>query len=125
MPAARQDIIIEQNASFTLPLTLLTQTSEVNPTLIPMDLTNFTAESQIRDTYDNPNFLTNFTIAFAPSGSTTGSFSSSGSLTLSLTPQQTLALPFGRWVWDLFLFQGSISTKILYGEAWVRPAVSR
>jgi len=121
------DITIEQGATFQLPLTLQAQSSSVNPTLINMNLTGYTAKSQVRDFYNNTNVLAEMTIDFGSAGSglTTGSVSSSGSIVLSLTAAQTALMPYMRAVWDMKLYIGTTETRVLEGDAWIKPSVTR
>jgi hypothetical protein len=127
MPAARYDITIEQGATLQLPLSLQIATSPTNPTLIVMDLTGYTARSQIRDFYNNTEILAEMTVEFGSfgSGSVTGSVGSSGSIVLSLTASQTASLPYLRAVWDMKLYIGATEIRILEGDAWIRPSVTR
>jgi len=128
MPAAHYDITIEQGATFELPLVLQVESSSVNPTLINMDLTGYTARSQIRDHYNHPDVLAEMTIDFGSGGSgiTTGSVASSGSIVLSLTASQTDALPSCvHSVWDLKLYIGDVELRVLEGEARIHPSVTR
>ncbi len=126
MPAAEYHLTIEQGATFSIPLTFMVPSSSANPVLIPMDLTGFTASSELRDAYDNPNTLVSFTITFPPSGSATGSIDSSGSLTMSLTANQTALLPVTNTaVYDLILIQGTTIIRVLEGTVWIKPSVTR
>lgn len=126
MPAANYPITIEQGATYELPVTLEQPTSDLDPTPIPMDLTGFTALSQIRLEYADPVPLATFTIGFLPNMSTTGSQSSSGSLVLSLTREQTALLPpINTAVYDLVLFQGNTEIRIMEGTVNIKPGVSR
>jgi hypothetical protein len=127
MPAAHYDITIEQGATFELPLSFQVESSSVNPTLITMDLTGYTARSQVRDYYDHPTVLAEMTVDFGTYGSgiLTGSVAASGSIVLSLTADQTEALPPIHAVWDLKLYIGSEEIRVLNGEARIRPSVTR
>lgn len=127
MPAARYDITIEQGATFELPLTMQVESSSVNPTLINMNLNGYTAKSQVRDFYNNTSVLADMTINFGSAGSglTTGSISNSGSVVLSLTAAQTALLPYIRAVWDMKLYIGATETRVLEGDAWITPSVTR
>jgi hypothetical protein len=59
------------------------------------------------------------------SGSIVGSTGSSGSIVLSLTASQTAVLPDIRAVWDMKLYIGETELRILEGDAWIRPSVTR
>ena len=129
MAAAHYDITIDQGALYTLPLTFFAPSSSVNPTLVPVDLTGYTAAAQIRDDYNNANILAQFSVTFSGSTPLTGSVSSNGSLVLSLLGSQSAVLPSGlRGVWDLFLYPNGDTDqaqRMLEGTAWIRPRVTR
>jgi hypothetical protein len=127
MPAGKYDITIDQGATFELPLTLQVPLSVSDPTLVPMDLTGYTCRAQIRDFYNNPSVLAEFGVNFgsSSSGVVTGSAGSSGSVVLSLTASQTASMPYIRAVWDMKLYIGASEIRILQGDAWIRPAVTR
>ena len=124
MPAAQYHLTVDIGATFELSFTFMVASSSVDPTPVPMDLNGYTALSQIRDAYGNPNYLAQMTVSFPPSGSTTGSTSSAGVLVLSLSAAQTAILPTLRGVWDLKLIQGSTVLRVVEGEAWLKPQVS-
>lgn len=127
MPAGKYDITIDQGSTFELPLTLQVPTSTDDPTLIAMDLTGYTCRAQVRDFYNNPNILAEFTAEFgsAGSGASTGSIASSGSIVLSLTASQTESMPYIQAVWDMKLYIGTTKVRLLQGDAWIRPSVTR
>lgn len=127
MPAAHYDITIEQGATFELPLSLQVESSSVNPTLIPMDLTGYTARAQIRDMYHAPTVLSTLLSEFNYYGTRTsvGTTDASGSIVLSLTADETELLPHVRAVWDLKIYIGAIEMRVLEGIAWIRPSVTR
>ena len=126
MSAARYDITVEQGVTFIKIFTLKQGLSADDPNPILFDFTGYTGEAQIREEYSSPVYLTSFGVTFPPSGSVTGSIDASGSIIISLTPVQTLALPGGlTGYWDLLLFQGSIVTRLLEGRAFISPVATR
>lgn len=128
MPAARYDITVEQGATFELPLSLQSESSSVDPTLVPMDLSGYTGRAQIRELYHATNVLTDLLVEFSSysgSGELVGTSASSGSIMLSLTAAQTARIPAVRAVWDLKIYLGATEIRVLEGDAWIRPSVTR
>jgi len=126
MSAGHYDITIEQGTTFTKTFTLKVGVSSDDPAPIPFNFTGYTGEAQIREEYSSPNPLVNFSVVFPPSGSVTGSIAASGSITISLTLDQTLILPGGyTGVWDLVLFQGANVERLLEGRAFISPTATK
>jgi len=127
--AVHYDITIDKGAIFNLPITFFAPSSSANPVFVPIDLTGFTGLAQIRDGYNNPNVMVQFTITFSGSNPNTGSSDSNGGLTLSLLASQSRPLESGlRGVWDLFMYPSGnveLAERWLEGEAWIRSSTSR
>jgi non-ribosomal peptide synthetase component F len=129
MQAAVYHLTVEQGAPFSKTITLQVPSSSVNLDLVPMNLNGYTGSAQIREQWHLPNALATFAVTF-PSGSTTlptGSVASQGRVTIDLTLEQVNSMPaWVRGVWDLFLTPtGGSNFKVLYGEVWIIPRVTR
>ena len=110
--ATLTNIFIDQGASFSTSVTV-TDTDES-----AFDLADYTAEAQIRKTYDSLT-STSFSTSIDANPA-------SGLITLELTPTQTTALEAGRYVYDLVITSnGGIKTRVIEGIATVLPSVSR
>ena len=83
-----------------------------------LNLSGYTAAAQIRKSYSSSS-STAFTTAI-------DSDTSTGKITLSLTPTQTAALEEGRYVYDLEITASdSTVTRPIQGTVIVRPNVTR
>ena len=87
----------------------------------PLDITNYVFTGQIRENYTTDEVAATFnfekTLPYT-----------SGSIFISLTPQQTLNLNQRSYVYDVNITSGSIvpvSRRILEGGITVRPIVTR
>lgn len=106
------NIFIDQGATFATTVTVN------EPDDSSFDLTNYTAQAQLRKTYES---LTSVDFSTTISGVAT-----SGEISLELTDVQTAALEPGRYVYDLIITSGSgIKTRVIEGIATVNPSVSR
>ena len=106
------NIVIEQGFDFTTTFELESTTSNR-----PINLSNYTIDSQIRKTY---------------SSSTSQSFTSSvidpvnGKVTISMGSTVTSTLKSGRYVYDIKLTNSDgLVTKAIEGSALVRSGVTR
>lgn len=85
---------------------------------LPLDLTGYTALSQIRKSFDSSTYTDMSTAFIDPR--------SSGQIQLSLTNTQTTSLEWGRYVWDLVITDDSgTKTRVVEGIAMISPSVSR
>lgn len=112
MPAAISNLYIEQGTSFSTTITIDDVYGDV------FDLTNYTAQSQIRKSYYSANTTATFTTAVN---------SGQGSITLSLSSAVTANIAPGRYVYDTKII-GTINgqvTRILEGIVDVSPSVTR
>jgi len=124
--AEHWDITIDKGAAFTLPISFLEPSSSINPTLVPVNLEGYTGLAYIKETYSNPNIMAYFTLVFNGSNPSTGSLYSSGSITISLTANQTKLFEGGiRGIYNLFMYPSGnieLAQRWLEGEVWVRPS---
>lgn len=107
--AIKANLVIDQGTDYSTSITLTDDDGNV------VDLTGYTASSQIRKT---------------PSSSHSVSFSvlvsgTQGLVVLSLTDTQTASLVPGRYVYDVLLTSGSLTSRILEGIITVTPGVTR
>jgi hypothetical protein len=115
------DFDIGQGETFKILAHIYTEISSS----IPLDITNHEFIGQIRENYTTEEIATEFTITKIPP-------LESGSIFISLTPQQTLALDQRTYVYDLLMIStGSfnpseqIVRRVLEGAFTIRPAVTR
>jgi hypothetical protein len=108
--AIKSNLVIDQGSSFSTLVTLVDSANSL------IDLTGYSASSQIRKHYTSSN---------------TQSFSTSlgganGTVTLSLTSTETSNLVAGRYVYDVEITSpSSLVTRIVEGIVTVTPEVSR
>lgn len=108
--ATKSNLVIDQGSTFSTDLSLTDENGD------PLDLQNFVANSQIRKWYSSSNAAATFTTAINVS---------SGSVTLSLTANQTSSLVAGRYVYDVEISSGSEVSRIVEGIVTVTPQVTR
>tara|TARA_B110000444_G_C18667746_1_gene513768 strand:+ start:176 stop:508 length:333 start_codon:yes stop_codon:yes gene_type:complete len=105
------NIFIDQGADFAITVNV----ADVDGTTL--NLTGYTAAAQMRKTYESSSVSATFGTAIA---------ASDGQVTLSLTDSITTALSPGRYVYDLVVTSsGSLSTRVVEGQAIVTPGVTR
>lgn len=107
--AVKTNLIIDQGATFFINLDI----SDTSDT--PVDLTGYTATSQMRKTYTSSSAT-----AFTASINTTSS-----SVVLEMTATQTANLASGRYVYDVELRSGNTVSRIVEGIVTVTPQVTR
>ena len=109
--AAFTEITIEQGATFST--TVNVEDAYYNP----INLTGYSASSQMRKSYYSSS-AANIT------ASVTGT--SNGEITLSMTAANTSILTPGRYVYDLIINNGANTvTRVVEGIATVLPSVTR
>lgn len=109
--AAFTEITIEQGATFST--TVNVEDAYYNP----VDLTGYSASSQMRKSYYSSS-ASNIT------ATVTGT--SNGEITLSMTAANTASLTPGRYVYDLIIDDGANTvTRVVEGIATVLPSVTR
>lgn len=109
--AAFSEITIEQGATFSTKLNV----EDVYGS--PVNLSGYSAASQMRKTYQS-------TTAYTLTANVTGT--SNGEITVSMTAANTAALPAGRMIYDLVIDDGAgVKTRVVEGIAVVLPSVTR
>ena len=109
--AAFTEISIEQGATFTS--TVNVEDAYNNP----VNLTNYTASSQMRKSYYASSY---HTITSTITGT------SNGEITISMTSANTANLTPGRYVYDLIIRDNANTvTRVVEGIATVLPSVTR
>lgn len=106
--AIKANLIIDQGTDYSTTITLTDDQDNV------VDLTGYTANAQMKKTYTSSNVVT-FTTTITPL---------QGFVTLSLTDTQTANITPGRYVYDVILTVGSITTRIVEGIVTVTPRVT-
>lgn len=109
--AAYSEIVIEQNATFN------TKVNVEDVYNNPVNLTGYTAASQMRKSYYSSSF---YTIQTEVTGT------SNGEITLTMSAANTANLPIGRMVYDLIIDDGNSNvTRVVEGIVTVLPSVTR
>ena len=107
--ATKVNLVMDQAATFSTTFTVL----DVND--IPIDFTNYTATSQMRQTYTS---LTSY--VFGVTGSNTGQ------ITMTMNAATTNSISAGRYVYDVEVIDNSgIKSRIVEGIITVTPQVTR
>lgn len=83
-----------------------------------LDITDYTFSGQVRENFTTDEIAATFTI-------TKINPTTSGSVYITLTPDDTLALTQRKYVYDIKMTSGSITRRILEGYFVVRPAATR
>ena len=108
--ATKANIIIDQGSTYTTDLNLTDENGDA------LNLSGYSANSQIRKHYTSSNSVTFSTSVNAIAGI----------ITLSLTANQTSNLISGRYVYDVELTDASNSvSRIVEGIVTVTPQVTR
>jgi len=112
MPAAYSNLYIEQNADFAAAITI----DDVYGNLY--DLSNFTANSQIRKSYYSSNATAIFTSSVN---------ANTGVLSLELSANTTANIAAGRYVYDAIIINSVTNERIriIEGVVDVSPCVTR
>lgn len=113
MSAGRYNILLEQGATFSLPL--IYRDSDGNP----VDLSTYTAALQVRKTPGGPVL---FELTTENGGIVLGT--TDGTITLGRLATETALFPAGSYVYDLKLIVGLNATRLLEGEFNVAAAVT-
>lgn len=112
MPAAYSNLYLEQGSTFNTTITLDDVYGNV------YDLTNCTANSQIRKSYYSSNATSTFSTTVYPT---------TGIIELTLTSTQTANISAGRYVYDTIITNNITNsvTRVLEGVVDVSPQVTR
>lgn len=108
--ATKANLVIDQGSNFTTDLTMTDDEGN------PLNLTGCVANSQMRKWYTSSNAAATFTTSIN---------ANNGVITLSLSSNQTGAIVAGRYVYDVELFDGAITSRIVEGIVTVTPQVTR
>ena len=108
--ASKANLVIDQGSTFSTDLTLTDENGD------PLSLSGFTANSQIRRWYTSSNTSAVFTTSINTTSST---------ISLTLTANQTSNLTFGRYVYDVEITSGSEISRIVEGIITITPQVTR
>jgi hypothetical protein len=108
--ATKANLVIDQGSTYSVNLDLTDENGDV------INLTGYTANSQIRKWYTSSTPAAVFTTAVN---------AASGELTLSLTANQTSNLVAGRYVYDVELDQSGVISRIVEGIITVTPQVTK
>jgi len=108
--ATKANLVIDQGSTFLVELDLKDENGDV------LQLGGYTANSQIRKWYTSANPAASFSANINVSN---------GSLTLSLTSDQTSNLVAGRYVYDVEIQDNTSTTRIVEGIVTVTPQVTR
>lgn len=108
--ATKANIVIDQGTTFSTVITLADENGDA------INLTGYSANSQIRKHYSSSNSQS-FSISLG---------GTSGTVTLSLTSTQTSNLVAGRYVYDVEVVSTSnVVSRIVEGIVTVTPEVTR
>lgn len=108
--ASKANIIIDQGATFNTDLSLTDEYGD------GLDLTGYTANSQMRKWYTSSNAAATFTAVVN---------TATAAITLSLTANQTSNIASGRYVYDVEISNGNTVSRIVEGIVTVTPQVTR
>lgn len=116
MPAVRENLTIEQGASFFKNIKYM-ETDQITP----VDLTSYTARMHIRANVESEVILQSLV---SPTEITLGG--AAGTIQLYLSPVVTAAITYESGVYDLELEDaGGDVTRLIYGGVEVTPEVTR
>lgn len=108
--ATKANLVVDQGTTFSTTLNLTDDNGD------PLNLTGYTANSQIRKWYSS----------VAPAAVFTASINTtSGVITLDLSANQTSSLVAGRYVYDVEINDGMAISRVVEGIVTVTPQVTR
>lgn len=107
--AIKANIVIDQGADYSTTISLTDEDGNVIP------LNNYTVSAQIRKTYSSSNSVSFSAIVNEELGE----------VVLSLTDTQTANIVAGRYVYDVFITNSGITSRIVEGIVTVTPRVTR
>jgi len=106
--SAKANIVIDQGSTFSTEINLTDENG------FPMNLGDYTANSQMRKWYTSANPTAVFTTEIVD-----------GTVMLSLSATETANISAGRYVYDIELTTGNTITRIVEGIVTVTPEVTR
>ena len=107
------NLFIDQGTDYSITVDVTDASGDV------LDLTGYTAVSQMRKTYGSSTISATFATVIS---------AAAGKVTISLTDTQTTALSDGRYVYDLNITDDAspaVTTRVVEGQAIVTPGVTR
>lgn len=109
--AAISNLYIDQGTDFNVTVDVTNTDGSV------LNLSNYTAVSQIRKTYGSSTVSATFATSIA---------AAQGQVTLTLTDTQTAGLTAGRYVYDLNITSSAgQTTRVVEGQVVLTPGVTR
>ena len=109
--ATINNLYIDQGTTFSVNIQVFDNAGN------PLNISEYTANSQIRKSYSSSNTAATF--------ASTVSDAANGIVNLSLTASQTSALKYGRYLYDLELTSGATIVRASEGIVTVYPQVTR
>ena len=107
--AIKANLVIDQGADYSTSVSLTDEDGNIVP------LNNYTVSAQIRKTYSSSDSFS-FTAVVREE---------LGEISLSLTDTQTANITAGRYVYDVFITNSGITSRIVEGIVTVTPRVTR
>lgn len=107
--ATKANLVIDQGATFSTELNLTDENGDI------LNLAGYSANSQLRKWYTSTNAT-----AFGASINV-----DAGTITLTLSANQTAALTAGRYVYDVEIADGVSVSRVVEGIITVTPNVTR
>lgn len=107
--ATKANLVIDQGSTFSTDLNMTDENGDV------INLGGYTANSQMRKWYTSSNstvFTTTINVA-------------TGVITLALSANQTNNLTAGRYVYDVEINDGTVTSRVVEGIVTVTPQVTR
>ena len=105
------NIYIDQGCDYSITIDVTDAAGNV------LDMTDYTAEGQIRKTYSSSTVTDSFSTAINEVG---------GQVNISLSSTQTAAIEAGRYVYDVIVTDpNDESVRIIEGQAIITPGVTR
>ena len=118
MTAANYDITIEQGTTWTLQMSLYTDSDNT----VPWDLSGYAADMDIRSYKESDDTLATFSTT---DGSIVISGSDSNVLTVTASASSTADYSFYAGVYDLEVSKDGVVTRIIQGKVKVSMEVTR
>jgi hypothetical protein len=109
--ATINNLYIDQGTTFSVNIQVFDTAGN------PLNIIGYTANSQIRKSYASSNTAATFSANI--------SNPANGIVNLSLTAQQTEALKYGRYVYDLNIKSGGVTLRASEGIVTVYPQVTK
>tara|TARA_Y100000004_G_C8690071_1_gene317061 strand:+ start:58 stop:414 length:357 start_codon:yes stop_codon:yes gene_type:complete len=117
--AQTYNIHVDQGSTYTLTVSYIDASGAV------VNLTNYEARMQVRETVESTSTLASFTSSPAAGLAVTAG---AGTVTLTITSTQTAAYSFKNGVYDLEIYDNSVPAQVvrlIQGRFVVNPEVTR